>query len=205
MQRVYGVVEEELVPQIDEAAGEDNLSRAQWIRVAIEAYLHRGGEEDGPETVKLRTEAVNLRTTLDEQVRQITHLEESLAVKDGELAVKSGELDQARRESARIWEELRAQKNELSQLKRELEESRTESRKLREELTSRQVETEKARSEAEILRVMLANFQDTLKIKNADIDFLKAHIHQLAEKLPPALPPGEEEIRAKRWWKFWRK
>jgi chromosome segregation ATPase len=205
MQRVYGVVEDELVHRIDEAAGEDNLSRAQWIRFAIESYFNRDDEEDGPVAVKLRTEAVNLRTALDEQSRQIMHLEETLAVKDGELVVKSDELDQARAESTQQWEDLRALKSEVSQLKRELEESRTESRKLREELTTRQLETEKASAEAGILRTKLESFQDTLKIKNGEIDFLRATIHQMAERLPPALPPSEEEIKAKRWWKFWGK
>lgn len=101
--------------------------------------------------------------------------------------------------------DLRALKGEVSQLKRELEESRAEIRKLRDKLTARQAEAEKARADAEILRAKLENFKGTLKIREEEVNFLKASFHQLAEKLPPALPPGDEEIRAKRWWKFWRR
>jgi hypothetical protein len=40
--------------------------------------------------------------------------------------------------------------------------------------------------------------------RNDEISFLRATIHQLAEKVTPALPPSEEEIKAKKWWQFWR-
>jgi hypothetical protein len=43
-----------------------------------------------------------------------------------------------------------------------------------------------------------------LKIREEKVSILKASFHQLAKKLPPALPPGEEEIKAKLQWKFWR-
>jgi predicted transcriptional regulator len=46
MQRVYGLVDDELVHRIDEDAGEKKVSRAQWIRMAVEAFLHRGGEQE---------------------------------------------------------------------------------------------------------------------------------------------------------------
>jgi predicted nucleic acid-binding Zn-ribbon protein len=47
--------------------------------------------------------------------------------------------------------------------------------------------------------------KDTLAIKNDEISFLRGHVSQLSEKLPRALPPSEEEIRAKHWWAFWRR
>jgi hypothetical protein len=41
--------------------------------------------------------------------------------------------------------------------------------------------------------------------RNDEISFLRAHIYQLSDKITPALPPSEEEIKAKRWWQFWRR
>jgi hypothetical protein len=67
-----------------------------------------------------------------------------------------------------------------------------------------QAEAEKTRADAEISRAKLENFQGTLKIREEKVSILKASFHQLAKKLPPALPPGEEEIKAKLQWKFWR-
>jgi metal-responsive CopG/Arc/MetJ family transcriptional regulator len=63
MQRVYGLVDDELVHRIDQAAGEAAVSRAQWIRIAIESYFDKDGEQNGEEAVKLREEAENLRTS----------------------------------------------------------------------------------------------------------------------------------------------
>ena len=72
MQRVYGLVDDELVHRIDEEAGESEVRRAQWIRIAIEAYIHRGGEQETIEAVNLRSEAVNLFTVsvnLEDQIQ----------------------------------------------------------------------------------------------------------------------------------------
>jgi len=52
----------------------------------------------------------------------------------------------------------------------------------------------------------------TLKAKEDEIAFLRGHVAQLTQnvgqiydKLPKALPPSQEEARAKHWWTFWRR
>jgi hypothetical protein len=42
-------------------------------------------------------------------------------------------------------------------------------------------------------------------MKDEHISFLEFTVHQALEKLPKALPPSEEEARAKSWWQFWRR
>jgi cell division septum initiation protein DivIVA len=50
-----------------------------------------------------------------------------------------------------------------------------------------------------------AHFQDTIKQKDQEIAFLQAHIAQLTQSISQlALPPSQEEARAKSWWQFWR-
>jgi hypothetical protein len=45
-----------------------------------------------------------------------------------------------------------------------------------------------------------------IRLKDEEISlFSRGHLSQLSEKLPRALPPSEEEIRAKHWWQFWRR
>lgn len=219
MQRVYGLVDEDLVHQIDEAAGEAKLSRAQWIRLAIETYLYHGGEQLeidpvklGEEAETLRTEAVNLRTALIEKEQRIAEIEEALAVKDGELEDLALQLDklqakhdQAKDDATQRWEEVRGFKNEISQLKRELEEARSSTQKLRDELVKRQAEAEQARSDAEITKAKFASYKDSLMLKDDEISFLRAHVHQLSEKLPKAIPATVEEEDKRSRWKFWRR
>ena len=121
-------MDDELVPRIDEKAGEASVSGAQWIRMAIEAYIHRNGEQETIDAVNLRSEAVNLR---EEAVNLRTALEErgrKIAVKDGELSklrdeltVKSSELDDLRAEAELLKGDLQIKEGDLSQLKRDAE------------------------------------------------------------------------------------
>jgi chromosome segregation ATPase len=205
MQRVYGLVDDELVHLLDERAGEEKVSRAQWIRLAIESYLHRSGEQDTIEAVNLRTEAVNLRseavklrTALDEQGQEIAHLKDTLAVKDGELDRLKPQIEQV----PQMWEELRSLRSVNSQIKKELEELKTANTKLKEELGKRQAEADQAKAELEVSRVKLESHLSALRVKDDEVAFLRATVHQLSEKR--ALPPSEEEIRAKHWWQFWK-
>jgi predicted nucleic acid-binding Zn-ribbon protein len=63
---------------------------------------------------------------------------------------------------------------------------------------------DQASHEADSLRNEMKHFDDTLKIKDDEIEFLRSLVHQLSEKLPKALPEFTEEERKKRWWQFWR-
>lgn len=212
MQRVYGLVDDELVHHIDEKAGEENVSRAQWIRIAIKAYLYRGGEQESLETVNLRNEAVKLReeavnfsTALDENSQKIAHLNDELAVKDGELDRLKLQLDKVTSEATLRWEEFKGFRNDITKLKKDLNEARSENNRLKDELIKKQSEAEQGRTEAEISRIKLENYQSTLKLKDDEISFLRAHIHQISEKLPKSLPPSQEEAKKKGWWQVWRR
>jgi chromosome segregation ATPase len=205
MQRVYGLVDDELVHLLDEKAGEEKVSRAQWIRLAIESYLHRGGEQETVEAVNLRTEAENLRaeavklrTAFDEQGQEITHLKDTLAVKDGELDRLKPQVEQV----PQMWEELRSLRSANSQIKKELEDLKSANAKLKDDLAKRRAEADQARLEADVFKVKLESHQSALRVKDDEVAFLRATVHQLSEKR--ALPPSEEEIRAKHWWQFWR-
>jgi hypothetical protein len=45
MQRVYAVVKEEIVPLIDDRAKVMEITQSQWISKAIDAFLHRPGDD----------------------------------------------------------------------------------------------------------------------------------------------------------------
>ena len=78
MQRVYGNVEDEMVPQIDAAAGKEGLTRAKWISNAIDAYLHRADARDS-------ITEMHLRAAIEEKAQRVTHLEEIVKMKDAEI------------------------------------------------------------------------------------------------------------------------
>jgi hypothetical protein len=60
-----------------------------------------------------------------------------------------------------------------------------------------QLRTELDRQSQEILHL-----KDTLAIKTDEISFLRGTVSQLSLR---SLKPGEEEIKKKGWWQFWRR
>ena len=112
--------------------------------------------------------------------------------------------DQARSDADQRWKENNQIKSELNQSKREIEAERSQKDQLRSEVEQARSEKDQASSETVALRRDLDHYKDTLRLKDDEISFLRAHLSQLSEKITPALPPGQEEARAKSWWKFWR-
>ncbi len=55
------------------------------------------------------------------------------------------------------------------------------------------------------VRTDLAKAESALKSKEEEISFLRGHVAQLTQSISQAaLKPGEEEIKKKGWWQFWK-
>ncbi len=212
MQRVYAVVKEEIVHLIDDRAKVTGITRSQWISKAIDSYLHLPGDDritlgdvkitQGDDGViqgddRITQEVTILKARLDESIAEADHLR-------GDLRVKEGELSQLKTDAELKWRETNQLRSEVSQGKRELESVRNKADQLQGELDKKRTETEQARSNAEALQRDLTHYQDTVRMKDEHISFLEATVHQALEKLPKSLPPSEEEIKKKGWWRFWR-
>ena len=113
--------------------------------------------------------------------------------------------DQARSELDQRWREANQIKSELNQLKRDLEAARSREDQLRSEADKARSEKDQVSGELAALRHDLEHYQDTLRLKDDEISFLRGHVSQISEKLPKALEPGEEEVKKKGWWQFWRR
>jgi len=112
--------------------------------------------------------------------------------------------DLARSESDQRWKESNQIKSELNQHKRELEAARSREDQFRSEVEQARSEKDQASIEAVGLRRDLEHYKDTLRLKDDEIAFLRAHLSQISEKITPALPPSQEEAKAKHWWRFWK-
>ena len=122
-----------------------------------------------------------------------------------DLQAKEGELARLKTDAELKWRETTQLRAEISQARRELESTRTKAELLQAELDKKRDETEQARGKADALQKDLTHYQDTVRLKDQHISFLEATVHQALEKLPKALPPSEEEARAKHWWQFWQR
>jgi len=115
------------------------------------------------------------------------------------------ELAQLRSTHERLWRENQQLKRAEEKAREDAAQARRKLGALEEQTASTLAELEKIRPDMIFLQRDMAHCQDTLKIKDQEIGFLQAHIAQLTQSISQlALKPGEEEIKKKGWWQFWR-
>ena len=115
-------------------------------------------------------------------------------------------------EQAQLRTTIESQWRDNQQLKKAEERARDEAAQTRHELdalkdqvASNISELEKARSDMILMEHDKAHYQDTIKQKDQQIAFLEAHIAQLTQSIGQlSLKPGDEEIKKKGWWRFWK-
>ena len=125
-----------------------------------------------------------------------------------------------------LKKELDSLRSERDSLKTEMDEKWSENRKLRSENESQKkvidsltIKHDQAtiridsltslgdqkKIEFDSLQKDLSHALDTIKQKDEMINFLQAHIAQLTQSISQlALKPGDEEIKKRGWWQFWK-
>lgn len=231
MPRITVDVSDALLAQIDADAKLQKVSRSKWTATAIDAYLHQTCITHDAEVHQLEARVMQLQQeldaknakndiqSLDADVMQVHHLEEQvmhlqteldakaidLETQTASLLVKEEELKRLRTDNELKWRETSQLRSEVSQAKRELEVTRSRIEKLQVELDAKRTEAEQARIESETLKRDQDHYKDTLTIKDRQIGFLEGHVAQLTQSISQlSLKPGEEEIKKKGWWQFWR-
>jgi hypothetical protein len=59
--------------------------------------------------------------------------------------------------------------------------------------------------ELERLKVTHEKTLEAMNLKDDEISFFRGHVSQLTQSISQlALPPSQEEARAKSWWRFWK-
>jgi chromosome segregation ATPase len=129
-------------------------------------------------------------------------LELSKGADPAEMAQELAQLritnDSQWRESQKLKKAEEAAREEAEQTKRKLSASE-------ERLASALAELEKARTDMILFEHDKAHYLDTIKQRDQQILFLEAHIAQLVQSISQlSLKPGEEEIKKKGWWRFWK-
>jgi predicted nuclease with TOPRIM domain len=223
MQRVYGVIDDEVFHRMGEVVDESKVSRAQWIGEAIIEKLKRGKGQTDFDVMKLRDELTKLRDDNKRLNDELVHHQELLTSSHDEnndetmklrdeLMMKSDELDRLKRdhdknlsEATQRWDELKGFRREIDKLKKELEEAGSSNQRLKDELLKRQAETDllaKVREELAAIKSDRDRLQEAMRVRDDDVAWLRGHVAQLTQQM--ALPPSQEEAKKKGWWRFWR-
>jgi len=132
-------------------------------------------------------------------------IESILHQEGGSIEDLRRELEQARTEREETW-------REAVQLRRTQEQNSTEIEKLRSKLTRLQEEKDllesditRCKEDLERCKAEKEKVVEAAKVKDDDIAFLRGHVSQLTQSISQlSLKPGEEEIKKKGWWQFWK-
>ncbi len=165
--RIYVEPDDQMLKEINQAAKDTGIGKAQFLLEAVDQYLH-GGDQS-------------------------------------ELASTKAALTKAREDLNQNWSEITTLRAEIKALKADFEKTRSAYDSLLITNQELQKTTDQARSEAEALRRDQDHYKDSLAIRDKTISFLEGHVAQLTQSISQlALPPSQEEAKAKHWWRFWK-
>jgi len=202
--RIYAPLDDPAVEELDQIAKMKGISRAQLIINAVDAYLH----QPEPSTEELDQLRIELDQANSELGRVKREMDQASDLKT-ELEQLKAKYNQSTTEISQRWEETKILKKELDKLKKDLDEARSVNQKLKDDLLKRQSETDLlATTREELIAATTARdkLQEALKVREDEIAFLRGHVAQLTQSISQlSLKPGEEEIKKKGWWQFWRR
>lgn len=201
--RIYAPLDDPVVKELDQIAKMKGISRAQLIINAVDAYLH----QPEPSTEELDQLRIELDQANSELGRVKREMDQASDLKT-ELEQLKAKYNQSTTEISQRWEETKILKKELDKLKKDLDEARSVNQKLKDDLLKRQSETDLlAATREELIAATTARdkLQEALKVRDDEIAFLRAHVAQLTQFISQlSLKPGEEEVKRKGWWQFWK-
>lgn len=125
--------------------------------------------------------------------------------KGSDPAEKIQEMAQLRTTNESMWKENQQLKRSEEKAREDVAQCGSKLRELEDQIAAANTELEKARSDMILMEHDKAHYQDTITQKDQQITFLQAHIAQLTQSISQlSLKPGEEEIKRKGWWQFWK-
>lgn len=213
MQRIHAPFDEPTLVQIDREVEKNHTSRAQWLSSAISAYLRLLELSKGADLTKMAQEVAQSRITIESLRRdndslkeEVKHLKASEESARQEAAQIAPELAQLKTTHESLWKENQKLKKAEESSRDDAAQTRRKLGALEDQIVTNTAELEKARTDMILLEHDKAHFQDTIRQKDQEIAFLQAHIAQLTQSISQlSLKPGEEEIKKKGWWQFWRR
>ena len=164
------------------------------------------------DVMQIKDQVMQLRQQLDAktqecdaQSQQITHLNNEISEKDDALDRLKQQIKESGSDATRRWEELKGIRSENTRLKKDFDAVQATTQRLQGELLTKQAEVDRIvalREELTAAKTDRDRFQEALKVRDEDVTWLRGHVAQLTQQL--ALPPSEEEAKAKHWYQFWK-
>ena len=158
--------------------------------------IGKAAEEKGITRHKLVLEAID--SYLHQSLPDVDSLRNELNSLRSERDSLKKEMDEKWSENRRLRSETETQKKVIDSLTIKLDQATIKI----DSLTSL---ADQEKIEFDSLQKDLTHALDTIKQKDEMIGFLQAHISQLTQSISQlSLKPGEDEIKKRGWWQFWK-
>lgn len=115
------------------------------------------------------------------------------------------EIMQLRTKENEFWQEITKLKSTIKDTNSTIAKLQEENTKLKSDFDQSTKDLTTCKEELITSRAEVDKWKEALRIKDGDIDYLRSHVAQLTQSISQlSLKPGEEEIKKKGWWQFWR-
>lgn len=115
------------------------------------------------------------------------------------------EIMELRTKESESWQQITKLKSTMKAAESTITTLQAENSKLQEQTNKSSLEIAALKENLLMANAEIDKWKEALKIKDQDIDYFKSHVAQLTQSISQfALKPGEEEIKKKGWWQFWR-
>jgi uncharacterized coiled-coil protein SlyX len=197
MAKIAVSIPDSLLKTIDDQSNTKGITRSKYVALALDFYAERASNYK-TEIDELNTELAEKTEKLESvsnevlPLREKVHtLENTIADANSDSNSRANEVFQKEKRIHTLENQIAEKEKRIESLSKEVLLQRAEGMKFKEEL-------EKAKREA-------TKYEMAFNSQQADIDFLRGHVAQLTQSISQfALKPGEEEIKRKGWWQFWK-
>jgi chromosome segregation ATPase len=188
-------INEELIIKTEEAKSLSNKVLQLEERIPTIESQSRMKDYDINRINNELAQKINENKSLSEKVLQLEDsvptIENKLAEAKKELDSKAGEVFQKDKKIHTLENQIKDRDETIKSKVSEIEQINAQIDQIRNQL-----------NEAERLKEKLGS---ALQAKEDEVSFLRGHVAQLTQSISQlSLKPGEEEIKKKGWWQFWK-
>ncbi len=115
------------------------------------------------------------------------------------------EIMELRTKENESWQEITKLKSTIKDANSTIAKLQDENTKLHDKANQSTRSLAELREELILAKAEVDKWKEALRIKDGDIDYLRSHVAQLTQSISQlSLKPGDEEIKKKGWWQFWK-
>lgn len=197
MAKIAVSIPDSTLKKIDDQSNTKGISRSKYVATALDFYADSASN--------YKNEIDKLNADLAAKTKELESLSEEVLPLREKVHTLEKALDDANKDVNSRANEVFQKEKKIHTLENQIAEKDKEIKSLSKEVLLQKDEVMKLREELEKARQEAIKYEMAFKSQQADIDFLRGHIAQLTQSISQlSLKPGEEEIKKKGWWQFWK-